>query len=85
MGRDWGEFEEGEVSSHATWGQGGWDCTTQQEGFQVSKRRLKGESKGESKGNQQGEKKGVCATTISSICICVYNNCLNVINNLNCV
>ncbi len=51
MGRDWGGFEEGEVSSRATWGQGGRDRTTQKEGFQVSKRGLKGESKG----NQQGE------------------------------
>jgi hypothetical protein len=58
MGRDWGKFEEGEVSSRATWVQGGRDRTTQKEGFQVSKRGLKGESKG----NQQGKKKGVCAT-----------------------
>jgi hypothetical protein len=54
MGRDWGEFEEGEVRSLATWGPGGRDRTTQKEGFQVSKRELKGESKG----NQQGEEKG---------------------------
>jgi hypothetical protein len=37
MGREWGGNEEGEVSSRATWGQGGRDCTTQKEGFQVSK------------------------------------------------
>ncbi len=51
MGRDWGGFEKGEVSSRATWGQCGRDNTTQKEGFQVSKRGLKGKSKG----NQQGE------------------------------
>jgi hypothetical protein len=51
MGRDWGEFEVGEVSSRATWGQGGRDHTTQKEGFQVSKGGLKGELKE----NQQGE------------------------------
>ncbi len=51
MGRDWGGFEEGEVSSRATRGQGGRDRTTQREGFQVSKRGLKGESEE----NQQGE------------------------------
>ncbi len=53
MGRDWGGFEEGEVSSRATWGQGGRDRTTQKEGFQVSKRGLKGSRTRE--GNQQGE------------------------------
>ncbi len=51
MGRDWGGGEEGEVSSRPTWGQGGRDCTTQKEGFQVSKGGLKRELKG----NQQGE------------------------------
>jgi hypothetical protein len=43
MGRDWGGFGEGEVSSRATWGQGGRDRTTQREGFQVSEREIKGE------------------------------------------
>ncbi len=38
MGRELGVNEEGEVSSRATWGQGGRDRTTQKEGFQVSKR-----------------------------------------------
>jgi hypothetical protein len=38
MGRDWGGFGEGEISSRATWGQGGRDRTTQREGFQVSER-----------------------------------------------
>ncbi len=33
---------EREVSSRATWGQGGRDRTTQKEGFQVSKREWKG-------------------------------------------
>jgi hypothetical protein len=50
-GEGLGRVEEGEVSSRATWGQGGRDRTTQREGFQVSKRG----SEGESKGNQQGE------------------------------
>jgi hypothetical protein len=36
-------------------------------------------------GTSKGSKRGVCAISILSICICVYNNCLNVINNLNCV
>jgi hypothetical protein len=44
MGKDWGGFGEGEVSSRATWGQGGRDHTTQREGFQVSERGIKGES-----------------------------------------
>ncbi len=44
MGRGWGG---GEVSLQATWGQGGQDRTTQEEGFQVSKRELaRGISKG---------------------------------------
>jgi hypothetical protein len=42
MGREWEGFEEGEVSSRATWGQGGRDSTTQKEGFQVSKGDEKG-------------------------------------------
>jgi hypothetical protein len=36
MGRD----GEGEVSLRANWDQGGQDSTTQEEGFQVSKREL---------------------------------------------
>ncbi len=43
MGRDWEGFGEGEVSSQATWSQGGRDRTTQREGFQVSERGTKGE------------------------------------------
>jgi hypothetical protein len=47
MGRDWGGVEEGEVSSRATWGQGGRDRTTLREGFQVSERGSEGGIKGE--------------------------------------
>jgi hypothetical protein len=53
MGKDWGGLGEGEVSSQATWGQGGWDRTTQREGFQVSERGIKGESKGSWQGEQK--------------------------------
>jgi hypothetical protein len=42
MEREWRGIGEGEVSLRATWDQGGWDRTTQEEGFQVSK----GDSKG---------------------------------------
>ncbi len=38
MGRGWGGNEEREVSLRATWDQGGRDRTTQEEGFQVSRR-----------------------------------------------
>jgi hypothetical protein len=38
MGRKWRGNGEGEVSLRATWDQGGWDRTTQKEGFQVSKK-----------------------------------------------
>ncbi len=44
---------EGEVSLRATWDQGGRDRTTQEEGFQVSKR--DSGTKGVIKGNRQGE------------------------------
>jgi hypothetical protein len=68
MGRDWGGFEEGEVSSRATRGQGGQDCTTQREGFQVSKR--------ESEKNQQGEQKGgfvpICTVNLCRQSVYVY-------------
>jgi hypothetical protein len=37
MGREWGGDEEGEVSSRATWDQGGQDRIMPKEGFQVSK------------------------------------------------
>jgi hypothetical protein len=56
-----GRNGEGEVRSRATWGQGGRDRTTQEEGFQVSKRdsREEGIGKGNwpretSKGNNEG-------------------------------
>jgi hypothetical protein len=49
MGREWGR--DGEVSSRATWGQGGQDRITPKEGFQVIKREMEG---GTTK-NQQGE------------------------------
>jgi hypothetical protein len=55
---EWGGNGEGEVSLRATRDQGGWDRTTQKEGFQVSKRdSRKGRNwQGEmAKGNQQGE------------------------------
>ncbi len=39
---EWGGNGEGEVSSRATWDQGGRDRTTQEEGFQVSKKGFKG-------------------------------------------
>ncbi len=55
MGKDWGGFEKGEVSLRATWGQGGWDRTTQREGFQVSERGSEGGIKGEP---ARGVKKG---------------------------
>jgi hypothetical protein len=45
---------EGEVSLRATWDQGGRDCFTSKEGFQVSKKGWKGKVTG----YQQGEKKG---------------------------
>jgi hypothetical protein len=63
MGRDWGGFEEREVSSRATWGQGGRDRTTQKEGYQVSKRGSKGESRRES---ARGVKRGFAP-------ICIVN------------
>ncbi len=53
-GEGLGRVEGGEVSSRATWGQGGPDRTTQKEGFQVSKRDWKGNQKGTSKGSKKG-------------------------------
>jgi hypothetical protein len=38
---EWGGNGEGDASSRATWDQGGRDLTTQEEGFQVSKRDLR--------------------------------------------
>jgi hypothetical protein len=82
MGREWGEKGEEEVSLQVTWGQGGQDRITPKEGFQVSK---KGMEEGINKELARGVKKGDCTITVLLICIRVYNNCLNVINNLNCV
>ncbi len=39
---EWGGNGEGEVSLQATWDQGERDRTTQEEGFQVSEKGLKG-------------------------------------------
>jgi hypothetical protein len=57
MGRERGGNGVGEVSLRATWGQGGRDCTTQKEEFQVSKRELTGKL-------PTGVKKGNCAITL---------------------
>ncbi len=70
----WGGDEKGEVSLQVTWDQGGRDRITPKEGFQVSKRERE-ESNGEL---ARGAKQGNCAIIVLSICICVYNNCLNV-------
>ncbi len=50
-GEGLGRVEEGKVSSRATWGQGGWNRTTQKEGFQVSVRGIKREP---AKGGKDG-------------------------------
>jgi hypothetical protein len=47
---EWGGNGEGEVSLRATWDQGGWDRTTQEEGFQVGEKGFKGK-KGIGKGS----------------------------------
>jgi hypothetical protein len=82
MGREWGGKGKEEVSLRATWGQGGRDRTTQKEGFQVCKKGLKGEL---TRRPARGAKKGNCTIAILSICICVYNNCVNAANNLMCL
>jgi hypothetical protein len=53
MGRERGGNGKGEVSLGAAWGQGGQDRTTQEEGFQVSKRDARKEGIG--KGNGKGK------------------------------
>ncbi len=58
MERGWGGNGEREVSLRATWDQGGRDRTTQEEGFQVSRRVQEGISRGNwqretSKGNNK--------------------------------
>ncbi len=42
MRKEWGGDGKGEVSLRVTWGQGGQDRITPKEGFQVSKREMKG-------------------------------------------
>jgi hypothetical protein len=74
MGREWGGDEKGEISLRVTWGQGGRDRITPKEGFQVGKKEWKGKQQGISKGSK---KQGDCAIIMLSICIHVYNNCLN--------
>jgi hypothetical protein len=51
------------------------------EGFQVSKREWDCKNRELARGAKQRD----CTITCVSICIHVYNNCLNVVNNLNCV
>jgi hypothetical protein len=74
MGRGWGGDEKGEVSSRATWDQGGQGHITPKEGFQVSK----GNKRGSQRIIARGAKGENCATNCVVSCICVYNNCLNV-------
>jgi hypothetical protein len=56
MGRGWGGDEKGEGSLRGTWDQGGQDRITPKEGFQVSKRGIKGEVNREP---ARGVKRGV--------------------------
>jgi hypothetical protein len=49
------------------------DRITPKEGFQVSKREWKGSNRELTRGVKQGD----CAIIMLSICIHVYNNCLN--------
>ncbi len=62
---EWGGNGEREVSLRATWNQGSWDRTTQEEGFQVS-RRVQGKRE-LARGNGKGKPaKGItrsCAVT----------------------
>jgi hypothetical protein len=51
------------------------------EGFQVSK----GGQKGEQGESTRGANKARGSAIYVADCICVHNNCLNVVNNLNCV
>jgi hypothetical protein len=78
MGREWG----GEVSSRATWAQGGRDRTTQKEGFQVSKREWKGNRQGNGQGVQI---RGIAPQPYMSIYVRVYNNRVNATINLMCL
>jgi hypothetical protein len=72
MGREWEGVEEGEVSSQATWDQGGRDHTTQREGFQVSERGIKRESKGNQRGTSKVSKKmGLRCVYIVNLYMCI--------------
>jgi hypothetical protein len=65
---EWGGDGEREISSKATWGQGGQDRIMSKEGFQVSKREME---EGVTK-NQQGEQKGELRHNyIVNLCICI--------------
>jgi hypothetical protein len=72
---EWGGDEKGEISLRATWDQFGQDRIMPKEGFQVSKGETEG---GVNRKLAREVKKGNCAITCIVICICVYNNCLNV-------
>jgi hypothetical protein len=74
MGREWGGDGKGKVSLRVTWGQGGQDRIKPKEGFQVSTREWEGSNRELARGVKQGD----CAIIMLSICIHVYNNCLNV-------
>ncbi len=75
MGREWGGDGKGEVSLRVTWGQGGRDPITPRRVFQVSKREVGLKQQGIGKGSV---KQRDCAIIMLSICIHVYNDCLNV-------
>jgi hypothetical protein len=72
---EWGG--NGEVSSRATWGQGGRDRTTQQEVFQVSKREL---AEGSSKGLSA---RGAPSLNVANLCIRIIS-CMNAANKRMC-
>ncbi len=71
-----GRNGEGEVSSQATWDQGGQDSTTRKEGFQVSKREL-----------ARGISKGLGLHLILLICVNIYISfqCMNAANKRMCL
>jgi hypothetical protein len=89
MGRKWGGNGEGEVSSRATWDQGGRDRTTQEEGFQVSKMDSKGRrnQQGElTKRNQRGViGKGLHLHLILLTCVYILYHCMNAANKRMCL
>ncbi len=71
MGRD----GNGEISSRATWDQGG-RILSQQGGFQVSKREQKGEQRGISKGKKrQGDSAAsIVNLNVSIVIVCKCRN-----------